>query len=188
MHPNLRLALDFAPIAVFFVAYHLGGLPAATVALIVVTAGSLGFIYAVEKKIAMVPLVSGILVTVLGGLTLYLNDDVFIKMKPTFVNLLSAGILLIGLYGFKKPLIKYVLGSVIPMTEKGWRALSARWGFFFLFLAALNEVIWRHFSTDTWVNFKVFGMLTLTMVFTGLQLPLINREMVEEPPGQDSGR
>ena len=126
------------------------------------------------------PLISGIAIAVLGGLTLYLRNDYFIKIKPTLVNLLFASILLGGLY-FRKSMFKYVLGHAFQLTEEGWRRLSLRWGLFFICLAVLNEVIWRNFSTDFWVNFKVFGMFTLTMVFTIFQLPLIKKYWVEEP-------
>jgi intracellular septation protein len=179
MNSNLRLLLDFCPLVVFFVAYKTAGLLAATAALIVLTLVSLVITYVLEKRVATMPLVSGIAVTVLGGLTLFLHDEVFIKMKPTFVNLLFAAILLGGLC-FKKALFKHVLGHAMQMHDEGWWKLSLRWGVFFVFLAALNEVIWRNFSTDFWVNFKVFGMFSLTMLFTIAQIPMIKQYWVEE--------
>jgi intracellular septation protein len=179
MNAKLRLALDLGPLLVFFLAYRFAGLLAATAALIGFTLLSLSITYLHEKRIAMMPLVSAIAVTVFGGLTLLLQDDLFIKMKPTIVNLLFASILLCGLY-FKKPMLKYVLGEAITLTEKGWRVLSRNWGLFFIFLAALNEIIWRHFPTDFWVNFKVFGMFTCTMLFTASQIPLMKKYWVEE--------
>lgn len=178
MNPKLRLALDLGPLLVFFLAYKALGLLAATAALIVFTAISLAVTYILEKKIAIMPLVSGIAVTVFGGMTLLLQDELFIKMKPTLVNLLFASILLAGAY-FKKPMLKYLLGEAMQLTEKGWMVLSIRWGLFFMFLAALNEFIWRNFSTDFWVNFKVFGMFTCTMIFTFSQIPLIKKYWVE---------
>lgn len=180
MHGLLRLALDLGPLLIFFLVYRISGdvLPA-TAALIPATLVSLGIIYFVEKKIAVMPLVSGVAVAIFGGLTLLLADDLFIKMKPTFVNLLFATILLGGVH-FKRPMLKYALSEAMQLTDKGWMILSRRWGFYFLFLAALNECIWRTFPTEFWVNFKVFGMFTLTMLFTFSQVPLINKHMVQK--------
>jgi intracellular septation protein len=179
MNPKLKLVLDLGPLLVFFVAYRFAGLLAATAALMVFTLASLALTYALERKIAIMPLVSGVAVAVFGGATLLLEDELFIKMKPTLVNLLFSAILLGGL-AYGKPLMKYLLGEAMSLTERGWRLLSRNWGLFFLFLAALNEVIWRHFPTDFWVNFKVFGMFTLTLLFTACQFPMIKREWVEE--------
>jgi len=181
MNPKLKLALDLGPLLVFFLAYRTAGLLAATAALIAFTLLSLGVIYSREKRIATMPLVSAIAVTVFGGLTLILHDDLFIKMKPTFVNLLFAGILLGGLY-FKKPLLKFLLSDALSISDEGWKKLSFRWGLFFIFLACLNEIIWRHFSTDFWVNFKVFGMFSCTLAFTFCQIPLMKKYWVEEKP------
>lgn len=178
MHPTLRSALDIGPLFVFFVAYRVWGLMAATAALIVFTALSLIITYLLEKRVAVMPLVSGLAVAVFGGLTLWLNDETFIKVKPTLVNLLFSSILLGGVLA-RKPLLKYALGSALQLSDEGWRKLSLRWGLYFLFLAGLNEVIWRNFSVDFWVNFKVFGMFTLTILFTLCQLPLIKRHWTE---------
>ena len=179
MNSKIKLLLDFGPLLVFFLAYRFAGLLAATAALIVFTLLSLAITYAREKQIAAMPLISGVAITILGGLTLFLHDETFIKIKPTLVNLLFAGILLGGLC-FGKPLFKYVLGHAISLEDKGWRILSLRWGLFFIFLAGLNEFIWRNFPTDFWVNFKVFGMFTLTMLFTLSQIPLIKKYWIEE--------
>lgn len=178
MQQKTRFFLDFFPLLTFFLAYKWAGLLAATAALIVCTLLSLGIIYGKEKKLAIMPLVSGIAVTIFGGLTLFLQDELFIKMKPTIVNLLFAVILLGGLF-YKKPLLKYVLESAIQLSEEGWRILTRRWGLFFIFLGLLNEMIWRNFPTDFWVSFKVFGMLTLTITFTLCQLPLMKKYWVE---------
>ncbi|MFO0389166.1 MAG: septation protein A [Alphaproteobacteria bacterium] len=178
MNSKLRLALDLGPLLVFFLAYRFHGLLAATAALIVFTCISLTVTYLIEKKIAVMPLVSGIAVAVFGGMTLLLQDELFIKMKPTIVNMLFATILLGGVY-FKKPLIKYLLGEAMQLEDKGWMILSRRWGIYFMFLAALNEFIWRNFSLDFWVNFKVFGMFTCTIIFTMSQIPLIKKYWIE---------
>ncbi len=173
--PTLKLALDFAPLAVFFVAFKLGGVMAATLALMAATSLSIGVIYAVERTLALAPLISGGLVMVLGGLSVALHDEQFIKIKPTLVNLSFAAILLGGVVLGKRGLLKYVLDVAFQLTEEGWRVLSRRWGVFFLFLAGLNEVIWRHFSTEFWVNFKVFGMFTLTIAFAISQFKLVEK-------------
>lgn len=175
---NAKLILDFAPLAAFFIAYKVSGVMAATAVLIAATVLALAIIYAVERKIAPAPLITGIVVALFGGLTLVLKDDAFIKLKPTFINLIFAGILLVGAYGFKRGLLKHILDVAIQMTDEGWMKLSKRWGFFFLFLAVLNEVIWRNFSTEFWVNFKVFGMFTLTIAFAMSQFRLIKRHSV----------
>lgn len=174
MNSKLKFLLDIGPLAVFFLAYKFAGVFAATAAIMVTTIISLIVTYWIEKKIAIMPLVSGVIIAIFGTLTLMLQDEQFIKMKPTLVNLIFASILLGGIY-FKKPLLKYVLESALELSDEGWRILSLRWGLFFIFLAVLNEFIWRNYPTDFWVNFKVFGMLTLTMLFTLLQIPLIKK-------------
>lgn len=180
MSQKLRFALDMGPLLVFFLCYRFAGLMPATFALILFTAASLGITYTMEKRISPMPLVSGVAVAIFGSMTLILNDELFIKIKPTLVNLLFASILLGGVM-FKKPLLKYVLESAVKITDEGWMILSRRWGLFFIFLAALNEYIWRHYPTDFWVSFKVFGMFTCTMGFMLLQLPLMKKYLIEEP-------
>ena len=173
--PAAKLLLGFAPLGTFFIAYKLGGVMVATAVLIGVTALSLVVIYAFERKLAPAPLITGIIVALFGGLTLLLKDEDFIKMKPTFINLIFSAGLLIGAYGFKRGVIKPVLGLAIEMREEGWLKLSKRWGFFFLFLAVLNECVWRNFPTEFWVDFKVFGMFSLTMAFALSQYRLIQK-------------
>lgn len=180
MRQYLRIILDFGPLLAFFLAYRFAGLLAATAAIIVFTLFSLVMTYAMERRISPMPLVSGIFITVLGGLTLFLQDETFIKIKPTLVNLMFAIVLFCGL-AMQKPVFKWLLGHAFSLTDEGWQKLTRRWGIFFLFLAGLNEFIWRHFPTDFWVNFKVFGMFTLTMLFTFSQIPLIKKYWVEEP-------
>jgi intracellular septation protein len=125
-------------------------------------------------KLPIMPLVSGVVVLIFGGLTLWLKDDLFIKLKPTIVNMLFGTALLGGLV-FGKPLLPYVLDSIFRLSDEGWRKLTWRWGLFFFFLAALNEVIWRLFSTDFWVGFKVWGVMPITIVFAMAQMGLIQR-------------
>tara|TARA_B100001123_G_scaffold392446_1_gene471603 strand:- start:385 stop:960 length:576 start_codon:yes stop_codon:yes gene_type:complete len=178
LSPKLKMLLDVAPLAAFFIGYQLGDLMLATALIIAATACSLIVTYAVERHIAKSPLISGILVAVFGGLTLALDNELFIKMKPTILNLLFAAILLFGVYMHRKGWLKFLLDMAMSLTEEGWRKLSRNWGLYFLFLALLNEIIWRNFSTEFWVDFKVFGMLTCTVLFTLSQYPLIKKYSV----------
>ena len=173
--PTQRFILDFAPLALFFLAYRFGGLMAATATLMAATFASIAISYLSERRVAPAPLLSALLIGIFGGLTLVLDDPLFIKMKPTLLNTLFALVLLVGAYGFRRGLLKPLLEMALHMTDEGWRILSQRWGYFFLFLAVLNEVIWRSFSTDFWVSFKVFGMFTLTLAFAASQYPLMKR-------------
>jgi intracellular septation protein len=150
------------------------GIFIATAVFMVSTLAALSVSYALTRSLPIMPLVTGIVVLVFGGLTLWLHDEVFIKMKPTIINALFGTILLGGL-AFGKPLITYVLDAVFDLTEEGWRKLTLRWGIFFLVLAVLNEIVWRNVSTDAWVNFKVFGSVPLTLLFAASQVPLLLR-------------
>jgi intracellular septation protein len=134
--------------------------------------------YALVRKLPIMPLVSGAVVVVFGGLTLWLDDELFIKLKPTIVNTLFGLVLLAGLF-FGKPLLAVVLDSVFELTEEGWRKLTFRWAMFFLVLAALNEIVWRTQTTDVWVSFKVFGIMPLTVAFALAQTPLLMRHEVK---------
>ena len=179
INPTLKLALDFAPLAVFFVAFKIGGVMEATVALMVATSISIAVIYMVERKLALAPLISGGVVMVMGGLSIALHDEAFIKLKPTIVNLVFAAILLGGVVIGKRGLLRHVLDVAFQLTDAGWLVLSRRWGFFFMFLAGLNECIWRNFSTEFWVNFKVFGMFSLTIAFAVSQFKLVEKYRVQ---------
>ena len=183
INPILKLALELGPLAVFFFANGRFGLFAATGVFMAFTIAALIASWWLTRRLAIMPLVTGIVVFIFGGLTLMLHDEVFIKMKPTIVNSLFGGALLIGLW-FDRPLLGYVFDSVFKLDDEGWRKLTLRWGIFFFALAILNEVIWRNTTTNFWVNFKVFGFLPLTMLFTLLQMPLIQRHAVPEasPP------
>ena len=178
---GLKLALDFAPLVAFFVAYKLGGVYWATSIIIALTIVSLIVGYAMTGRVAKFPLFSGILITVMGGLTLYLHNDMFVKMKPTAANLIFAGILGGGLLA-NRMFLKDLLGSAITMPEVAWRTLTWRWVVFFLVLAGLNEYVWRTMTEETWVNFKVFGLMGLTMVFAIANAPFMARHM----PGDDT--
>ena len=194
INPLLKLALELGPLLVFFFAntrgeWLVGMLPAlgrlggpifvATALFMVATALALAVSWALTRTLPIMPLVSGVVVFVFGALTLYLQDDIFIKMKPTIVNTLFGAVLLGGLV-FGKALLGYVFDSAFHLDAEGWRTLTLRWGLFFLLLAVLNELVWRNFSTDTWVAFKVWGIMPITLVFTFSQMPLIMRHSLDE--------
>jgi intracellular septation protein len=179
MPQGLKLALDFAPLVAFFVAYKVGGVYWATGLIIALTVLSLIVGYILTKKIAKFPLFSGILITVMGGLTLYLQNDMFVKMKPTVANIIFAAILFGGLLS-NRMFLKDLLGSAIDMPQAAWRSLTWRWVIFFLILAGLNEYVWRNMPEATWVNFKVFGLMGLTMVFALVNAPFMAKHMKHE--------
>jgi intracellular septation protein len=174
----LKFVCDFLPLAIFFCIYKFSSHPKpiipATGYLIVATLVSLVIFYIYTKKIAKMPLFSAILLGLFGGLTIFSGNDLFIKMKPTLVNLIFAAILFFG-YFTKRPLLKNIFDGAIQMETKHWLVLSLRWACFFLFLALLNELVWRNFDTDFWVKFKVFGMLPISFIFTISQIPYISK-------------
>ena len=179
LKPALKNAIDLAPLAAFILGFYLFGLQGATALLMAVTFAGLATVYVVEKRLAIAPLVTGVMVGIFGALTLMFDNEYFIKVKPTVVNLILAAILLGGLK-MGKPLLKYVLEVAFRLDDAGWRGLSLRWGIFFIFLALVNEAVWRNFSTEFWVNFKLFGMLTLNIAFWVAHVPFLQRHMVEE--------
>ena len=170
---------DYGPIVVFFGAYLGWNLLVATAALMATTAVALALSLIVNRRVPLMPLITAGVVGVFGGLTLALNDDTFIKLKPTIVQTLIAGVLLGGLL-FDKTLLKPVMGTAWPMDDAGWRKLTRNFGFFFLAMAVANEIVWRTQTTDFWVTFKVFGIMALTFAFSMTQIPILNRHRVEE--------
>jgi intracellular septation protein len=170
----IKLIVELGPLLVFFAANSHYGIFAGTAAFMVATVIALAASHVFLGRIATMPLVTGVFVLVFGGLTLYLQDDHFIKMKPTIVNGLFAAILLGGLM-FDRLFLKIVFGDVMRLTREGWRILTIRWALFFVVLAVLNEVMWRFFSTDTWVTFKVFGIMPLTFIFAMAQIGVLKR-------------
>jgi intracellular septation protein len=193
--PLLRITLEMGPLALFFIAntrpqlfsglisgFDPGdpriGIFTATAVFMAATLVALAVSYALTRHLPVMPLVSGIVVLIFGGLTLWLKDEIFIKMKPTIINGLFGSILIGGLF-FGKSLISYVLDAVFDLTDEGWRKLTLRWGLFFFALAILNEIVWRNFSTDFWVSFKVFGTMPLTFLFAASQVPLLLRYEVK---------
>jgi intracellular septation protein len=170
----MKLAIELGPLLVFFGGNAAAGIYAGTAAFMVATLVALAVAMVRYHKVPIMPLISGAVVLVFGGLTLYLRDDTFIKLKPTIVYLMFAGLLAAGLL-FRKPLLELLLGSAFRMSDEGWRKLTWRWIFFFLAMAVVNELVWRHVSTDVWVSFKAFGFLPLTFVFALAQVPLMQR-------------
>lgn len=201
INPYLKMALDLGPLVVFFFANSQGknlaakypvladlGEPIfiATALFMVATIISLTVSWILTRTLPIMPLVTGVVVLVFGGLTIYLHNDTFIKLKPTIVNTLFGTVLLTGLY-FGKSLLKYAFEAAFKIDEEGWRKLTFRWGCFFFFLAALNEVIWRNFSTDFWVAFKVWGNMPLTFAFMMFQMKLWkDHELPEEDEAANS--
>ncbi|CAI9414727.1 Intracellular septation protein [Pleomorphomonas sp. T1.2MG-36] len=179
-NPWLKLALELGPLLVFFFANGRFGIFAATGAFMAAMAVALIASWAINRRLAIMPLVTGIVVAIFGTLTLILHDDTFIKMKPTIVNTLFGGALLGGLF-FGKTLLGYVFDGAFHLDEQGWRKLTIRWGLFFLLLAVLNELIWRTQTTEFWVAFKVWGIMPLTLLFSIAQLPLLSRHAIEQP-------
>lgn len=170
----IKLVVEFGPLLVFFVANSRFGIYTGTGAFMVATVISLIASWTLLGRIAVMPLITSVFVLVFGGLTLWLQDDHFIKIKPTIVNGLFAAILIGGL-ATGRLFLKIVFGEVMRLSEDGWRILTLRWALFFVFLAGLNEVMWRFFSTDTWVAFKVFGIMPITFVFALCQIGLLKK-------------
>ena len=174
-----KLLIDIGPLAVFFIFYPRSGLQASILPLMIATVIAVLFSYILEKKIPIMPTVGAGIVLIFGGLTIYFDNEVFIKMKPTIINLIFAIILYGGML-VKKPLLKILLGAALRLEEEGWRIFTSRWIGFFIALAVLNEIVWRTQTTDIWVNFKVFGILPITFIFTMTQFPLIKKHQIDD--------
>jgi intracellular septation protein len=194
LNPFLKLVLEMGPLILFFFANarpalfmpfvgpllpqaasgEKAGIFVATAVFMVAILASLAVSYALTRHLPVMAMVTAVIVVVFGGLTLALQDDTFIKMKPTIIYLLFGGLLLGGLV-FNKPLLAIVFDSVFDLNDEGWRKLTLRWAVFFLALAVLNEIVWRTQTTDFWVSFKVFGVVPLTFVFAALQYPLLQK-------------
>ena len=173
----LKLITDFGPLLIFFTFYYKSenNLSVAIPPLIISTLIAVIIVFYIEKKIPYIPLIGAIIISFFGGLTLYFNNPVFIYVKPTIINLIFAVSLLAGRYLFKKNLLEFFFKEAFQLDEIGWKKLNLRWVYFFIFLAILNEVVWRTQSEVTWVNFKVWGILPITFIFTAFQLPLIKK-------------
>ena len=180
--PLVKFTADFGPLLIFFIIYFNNdqNLKVAIPPFIVATLISLLVIYFLEKKIPMVPLLSGILITLFGGLTLYFDNKIFFYMKPTIINLLFATVLLFGKYFTQKPLLKIFFQNAFNLEDEGWKKLNQRWIGFFIFVAILNEIVWRTQSEVFWVNFKVWGLLPISFIFAASQFPLINKYKLKQ--------
>ena len=178
----LKFIADFGPLLIFFTIYYKSGnnLSVAIPPLIISTVIAVAAIYFLEKKIPYIPLVGGIVISLFGGLTLYFNNPVFLYMKPTIINILFGLALMFGKYFTNEPVLKKLLGKSMPLSDEGWEILNKRWTYFFFGLAILNEIIWRTQSEEFWVNFKVWGMLPITFIFTAFQIGLINKYKLNE--------
>lgn len=201
MSPLLKFVLEMGPLLIFFAVNFRGQwlvehvplfasfdkpiYPATAIFMIAIII-ALAISWYIARKIPVIPLVSGIFVLVFGFLTLWLHDDIFIKMKPTFINMLFSFILFGGLL-FKKALLGYVLDSALTLDAEGRRKLTVRWAYFFLFLAGLNEIVWRNFSDEFWTSFKVFGTMSLTVIFMLMQAPLLMRHAVDQDDDNKPG-
>ena len=175
-----KLLIDIGPLAVFFIFYKINGdLIEAILPLMVATVIAILASYILEKKIPIMPTFGAGVLLIFGGLTLLFDNKIFIFMKPTIINFIFAAILYGGII-LKKPLLKYLLGSALKLEEEGWNTLTHRWIAFFVALAILNEIVWRTMSEDLWVNFKVFGILPITIIFTMTQIPLIKKYQIEK--------
>jgi intracellular septation protein len=192
LNPFVKLALELGPLVLFFLGNAYGDrlgvaegqrIFLATGIFIAATLVSLSVHFALVRRLPIMPLVSGAVVLVFGGLTLFLQDEHFIKLKPTIVNTMFGVILLAGLY-WRKPILAVVLDSMLDLTEEGWRKLTLRWALFFFVLAILNEIVWRTQTTDLWVKFKVFGIMPLTVAFALAQTPLILRYEAKREPAR----
>ena len=183
MHrPIIKIVADFGPLLIFFIIYfnNENDLKVAIPPFIIATLISLIVIYFLEKRIPMVPLTGGILITLFGGLTLYFDNKIFFYMKPTIINLLFALVLFFGKFFTKKPLLKIFFKNAFNLEDEGWKKLNYRWISFFIFVAVLNEIVWRTQSEVFWVNFKVWGLLPISFIFAASQFPLINKYKLKQ--------
>ncbi len=177
-----KFVTDFGPLLVFFSFYYKSdkSLQIAIPPFVIATLIALILVWIIEKKIPMVPLIGGILITFFGGLTIYFDNPVFIYIKPTIINILFGLALMLGKFFTNESILKKMLGNALQLTDQGWSILNKRWIFFFFALAILNEIVWRTQSEEFWVNFKVWGMLPITFIFTAFQINIVNKYKINE--------
>ncbi len=184
LNPFVKIALDLGPLILFFFANSRFGIFTATATFMVAVLAALAASYVLMRRLPIMPVVTAIIVLVFGGLTLVLHNDTFIKIKPTIIYALFGAVLLGGL-AFGKPLLGVVFDSLFHLTAEGWRKLTVRWAWFFFVLAVLNEIVWRNTSTNIWVDFKVFGVMPLTLIFGALQYPLLQKYAAEPATAEE---
>ena len=177
MNPKIKMATDFGPLLIFFAVFYTVGIMPATGAIIVATLVALGVSYALERKVAPMPLVSGILITIFGGVTLILNDPIYLILKTTIFYVMAASALGIGLI-FDKAFIKVMFNGAFTLPHAAWRVLTWRWIAFFLGLAAINVGVYSYWGLDIWVNFKVWGVMAAIFLFTMSQVPFIAKNQI----------
>ena len=178
----VKFVTDFGPLVVFFFFYYNSdkNLKIAIPPFIIATLISLFVVWIIEKKIPMVPLISGILITLFGALTIYFDNAIFLYIKPTIINVLFGLALLLGKFFTDESILKKIMGKSLSLTSEGWDLLNRRWIYFFFGIAILNECVWRTQSEEFWVNFKVWGLLPITFIFTAFQVPLISKHKINE--------
>ncbi len=177
-----KFVTDFGPLLIFFSFYYKNdkSLQIAIPPFVIATLIALILVWIIDKKIPMVPLIGGILITFFGGLTIYFDNPVFIYIKPTIINILFGLALMLGKFFTNEPILKKMLGNALQLTDQGWSILNKRWIFFFFALAILNEIVWRTQSEEFWVNFKVWGMLPITFIFAAFQFNIVNKYKINE--------
>jgi intracellular septation protein len=179
LRPQLiKMALELGPLVVFFIVNARADIFTGTAWFMGAMVLALALSWLLLRRVAVMPLVTGVVVLIFGSLTLIFHDDTFIKMKPTIVNSLFGAVLLGGL-AFGQSLLRYVFGEVYKLKPQGWMVLTLRWGLFFFVLAGLNEIVWRTQSTDFWVAFKVWATMPLTIAFAAFQLPVLQKYAAE---------
>ena len=174
----MKQIIEFIPLIIFFIAYNYTNLITATIILTISSIIAFLAILYVTKELHFMPLFSALIISIFGFLTWYLQNPLFIKIKPTILNSILGLTLLISYY-CKKPLVKILLVNAIQMEDHNWLIITFRWGLFFICLAIMNEFIWRNFSETFWVNFKVFGFLPITIIFTLTQMPYMMRHQIK---------
>ena len=184
LDPLPKLLLDLGPLLLFFFANSYGGIYFATGAFMVATIVTLAISYYLIRRFPIMPIVTAVIVMTFGALTLYLHDETFIKLKPTIIYVMFAVVLLGGL-ATGRPLFQIVLDGAFHMKEEGWKKLTLNWALFFLFMAVVNEFVWRSFTTDQWVAFKTFGFLPLTLVFAISQAPIMAKYAIKDPAAKN---
>ena len=178
----IKFLTDFGPLLIFFIIYfkNENDLKLAIPPFIIATVISLIVVYFLEKKLPLIPLTSGVLITLFGGLTLYFDNKIFFYMKPTIINLLFAAVLYFGKFFTTKPLLKKFFQNSLELEDLGWKKLNYRWITFFIFVAIINEIVWRTQTESFWVNFKVWGLLPISFLFAASQVPLINKYKLKQ--------